>query len=98
MSQWAGYKSGSIVLRFQGFVYTKQLDLAAANRVDMRRIPREGAYAAIGKPGDADLLEYRATFVKDDGAVVSLPAQAEGESRWLTADITGVNLDMTQAR
>jgi len=97
LSQWSGYKSGSIVLRFQGFVYTKQLDLAAANKVDMRRIPREGAYAAAGKPGDADLLEYRAVFAKSDGTIVSLPPQTEGESRWLTGDITGVTLDMTQA-
>jgi hypothetical protein len=98
LSQWADYRSGSVVLRFQGFVYTRTLDLAGTNRVDMRRIPREGAYASAGKPGDADLLEYRAVFVKQDGTVVNLPAQEADQSRWLTGDITGVNFDMTQAR
>jgi hypothetical protein len=97
LSQWADYSSGSITLRFQGFVYAKPLDLSAANTVDVRRIPREGAYAAIGKPGDADMLEYRAVFTKKDGTVVNLPAQTAGEPRWLTGDITGLNLDMTQA-
>jgi len=98
LSQWIGYRSGRIVLRFQGFVYTHELDLSTANRVPMRRLPREGAYAVAGTPGDADLLEYRAIFAGDDGSVVYLPAQPEGESVWLTADISGVNLDMTQAR
>jgi len=97
LSQWADYSSGRITLRFQGFVYAKPLDLAGANAVDVRRIPREGAYAAVGKPGDADMLEYRAVFTKKDGTVVSLPAQTAGEPRWLTGDITGLNLDMTQA-
>ncbi len=98
LSQWLGYRSGTIVLRFQGFVYTRELDLSGPNRMDVRRLPREGAYAWSGKPGDADLLEYRATFATDDGAIVHLPAQAEGESLWLTGDISGINLDMTQAQ
>jgi len=98
LSQWLDYRSGTIVLRFQGFVYTRELDLSGTNRVDVRRLPREGAYASSGRPGDADLLEYRATFAKNVGTVVHLPAQTEGESRWLTGDITGINLDMTQAQ
>ena len=98
LSQWSDYRSGSITLRFQGFVYTKQLELSGTNKVDVRRLPREGAYAAAGKPGDADLLEYRAVFVKKDGTVVNLPGQPVDESKWLTGDITGVNLDMTQAQ
>ncbi len=98
LSQWIGYRSGRIALRFQGFVYTHELDLAGPNRVAMRRLPREGAYASAGKPGDADLLEYRAIFTTDDGTVMYLPAQPEGESVWLTGDISGVNLDMTQAQ
>lgn len=92
-SQWLGYKSGRIIVRFQGFVYTKDLDLSAQNSVDIRRLPREGAYAFSGKPGDADLLEYRAVFVKDDGTVVEIPSQT-GESRWLTSDISGININM----
>jgi hypothetical protein len=32
------------------------------------------------------------------GTVVYLPAAAEGESKWLTADVSGVLLDMTQAQ
>jgi hypothetical protein len=98
LSQWFDYRSGSIVIRFQGFVYTRDLELSGTNFVDVRRLPREGAYATSGRPGDADVLEYRATFVTDDGAVVHLPAQAEGEPLWLAGDISGINLDMTQAR
>ncbi len=97
-SQWIGYRNGRTVLRFQGFVYTHEIDLAGPNRVTMRRLPREGAYASAGRPGDADLLEYRAIFARDDGSIVHLPPQIEGGPRWLTGDITGVNLDMTQAR
>jgi len=98
LSQWLDYRSGTIVLRFQGFVYTSELDLSGSNSVDVRRLPREGAYASSGRPGDADLLEYRATFATNDGTIVHLPAQTEGESLWLTGDITGINLDMTQAQ
>lgn len=98
LSQWLDYRSGSIVIRFQGFVYTRDLDLAGPNRVDIRRLPREGAYASSGRPGDADVLEYRATFAHNDGTIVHLPAEDEGESRWLVGDISGINLDMTQAR
>ena len=98
LSQWLGYRSGRIVLRFQGFVYTSELDLSATNKVDIRRLPREGAYASAGRPGDADLLEYRAVFTTTEGEVAYLPAQPEGETQWLTGDISGVTLDMTQAR
>ncbi len=98
LSQWQGYRSGRIALRFQGYVYTRELDLSGTNRVDVRRLPREGAYASSGKPGEADLLEYRATFVKQDDTVVNLPAQTEGGPGWLTGDISGVYLDMTQAQ
>jgi hypothetical protein len=98
LSQWADYRSGRVTVRFQGFVYTKDLDLAVSNQVDVRRLPREGAYASAGKPGDNDLLEWRAVFTKKDGTVVSLPAQTGGESRWLTGDISGLSFDMTQAR
>ncbi len=80
LSQWAGHGSGRIVLRYQGFVYTHELDLSSPNRVAMRRLPREGAYASAGKPGEADLLEYRAVFARDDDTVVYLPPQPEGES------------------
>ena len=66
--------------------------------MDLRRLPREGAYASAGKPGDNDLLEDRAVFVRKDGTVANLPAQAGGEAHWLTGDISGVNLDMTQAQ
>ena len=98
LSQWLGYKSGRIVLRFQGFVYTRELDLSATNELDIRRLPREGAYASAGRPGDADLLEYRAVFTTTEDEVVYLPAQPGGETQWLTGDISGVTLDMTQAR
>lgn len=98
LSQWVGYKSGRIVLRFQGFVYTRELDLSAANQVDLRRLPREGAYASAGRPGDADLLEYRAVFTTTEDEVVYLPVQPGGETQWLTGDISGVTLAMTQAR
>jgi hypothetical protein len=37
-------------------------------------------------------------FTKKDGTVVNLPAQTAGEPVWLTGDISGLNLDMTQAR
>ena len=93
-SQWFDYRSGSVVVRYQGFVYTAELDLAGANWVAVRRLPREGAYASTGRPGEGDVLEYRATFVKNDGTVVRLPA----EPGWLAADVSGINLDMTQAR
>ena len=96
LSQWIGYRSGRIVVRFQGFVYAKELDLPGPNAVAMRRLPREGAYALAGKPGQADVLEYRAIFVKEDGTTVRLPPQPEDESNWLTGDISGINLDMTQ--
>jgi hypothetical protein len=98
ISQWADYSSGLAVLRFQGYVYTRELDLAARNTVEMRRLPHEGAYAFSGKPGDADVLEFRTVFTRKDGTVVYLPAAAEGETKWLTADVSGVLLDMTQAQ
>ncbi len=98
LSQWVGYRSGRIVLRYQGFVYTHEIDLSSPNKVVMRRLPREGAYASAGKPGEADLLEYRAVFTRDDDTVVYLPSQPEGESVWLTGDISGLILDMTQAQ
>jgi len=92
LSQWADYKSGLVVIRYQGYVYSKELDLSGQNKVEIRRLPREGAYAFSGKPGDADVLEYRAVFVKKDGTVVYIPAQAGGESKWNTADISGILL------
>jgi hypothetical protein len=98
LSQWADYAGGLAVLRFQGYVYTKELDLAARNTVEMRRLPHEGAYAFAGKPGDADVLEIRTVFTRKDGTVVYLPAAPEGETKWLTGDISGVILDMTQAQ
>ena len=98
ISQWTDYSSGLAVLRFQGYVYTRELDLAARNTVEMRRLPHEGAYAFSGKPGDADVLEFRTVFTRKDGTVVYLPASAEGEAKWLTADVSGVLLDMTQAQ
>jgi hypothetical protein len=98
LSQWSDIASGLAVLRFQGYVYTKELDLAARNTVEMRRLPREGAYAFAGKPGDADVLEYRTVFTRKDGTVVYLPAAAEGETKWLAGDISGIVLDMTQAQ
>jgi|GEM_PF-2172149 len=98
ISQWADYSSGLAVLRFQGYVYTKELDLAVRNAVDMRRLPHEGAYAFSGRPGDADVLEYRTVFTRKDGTIVYLPAAAEGETKWLAADVSGILLDMTQAQ
>lgn len=98
ISQWSDYAGGLAVLRFQGYVYTKELDLAGRNVVEMRRLPREGAYAFSGKPGDADVLEFRTVFTRKDGTVVYLPATAEGETKWMTGDISGVVLDMTQAQ
>ena len=98
LSQWTDYSSGLAVLRFQGYVYTRELDLGVRNTVEMRRLPHEGAYAFSGKPGDADVLEFRTVFTRKDGTVVYLPAGAEGESKWLTADVSGVLLDMTQAQ
>jgi len=97
LSQWQGYRAGRIALRFQGYIYTRELDLSGTNRVDIRRLPREGAYASSGKPGEADLLEYRCTLVREDDSIVHLPAQIEGEPGWLTGDISGVYLDMIQA-
>ena len=98
LSQWSDCSSGLAVLRFQGYVYTKELDLAARNTVEMRRLPHEGAYAFSGKPGDADVLEFRTVFTRKDGTVVYLPAAAEGETKWLTGDVSGILLDMTQAQ
>jgi len=98
ISQWTDYSSGLAVLRFQGYVYTRELDLAVRNTLEMRRLPHEGAYAFSGKPGDADVLEFRTVFTRKDGTVVYLPAAAEGETKWLTADVSGVLLDMTQAQ
>jgi len=98
LSQWSDVASGLAVLRFQGYVYTKELDMDARNTVEMRRLPHEGAYAFAGKPGDADVLEYRTVFTRKDGTVVYLPAAAEGETKWLTGDISGIILDMTQAQ
>lgn len=98
LAQWSDYASGLAVLRFQGYVYTKELDMTARNTVEMRRLPREGAYAFAGRPGDADVLEFRAVFARKDGTVVYLPAAAEGETKWLTGDISGIVLDMTQAQ
>jgi hypothetical protein len=98
LSQWTDYSSGLAVLRFQGYVYTRELDLAARNTIEMRRLPHEGAYAFSGKPGDADVLEFRTVFTRKDGTVVYLPAAAEGETKWLAADVSGVLLDMTQAQ
>jgi hypothetical protein len=98
LSQWADYSSGLAVLRFQGYVYTKELDLAVRNAVDLRRLPHEGAYAFSGRPGDADVLEYRTVFTRKDGTIVYLPAAAEGETKWLAADVSGILLDMTRAQ
>ena len=105
-SQWLDYGSGTVVLRYQGFVYTQALDLSLParnerNEVGIRQVPREGAYAFIGKPGDKDVVEYRAWFApKSGGAIVYLPARPSkpGEEwGWETADTTMVMLNMMGA-
>ncbi len=98
-SQWFDYRSGRVIVRFQGFVYSKQLDVAAEkNFVTVRRLPKEGAYANWGLESDLmDKLDYRAVFVRKDGSVVSLPSQDQGPA-WLPGDTSGIILDMNQVR
>ena len=98
-SQWLDYKGGRVVLRFQGFVYSKQIDVAAEkNLVTVRRLPKEGAYANWGLSNDLmDKLDYRAVFVRKDGSVVTMPSQDQGPA-WLSGDTSGIILDMTQVK
>jgi len=98
-SQWLDYKNGRVIVRFQGFVYSKQINVTAEkNLVAMRRLPKEGAYANWGVSNDLmDKLDYRAVFVRKDGSVVSLPSQDQGPA-WLSGDASGIILDMTQVK
>ena len=98
-SQWLGYKSGRIIVRFQGFVYSKQIDVTAEkNLISVRRLPKEGAYANWGVSDDLmDKLDYRTVFVRNDGSVVSMPSQDQGPA-WLSADVSGIILDMSQVK
>lgn len=98
-SQWLDYRSGRVIVRFQGFVYSKQIDVTAEkNTISVRRLPKEGAYANWGLESDLmDKLDYRAVFVRKDGSVVSMPSQDQGPA-WLPGDTSGIILDMNQVR
>ena len=98
-SQWFDYKSGRVTVRFQGFVYSKQVDVTVENNaITVRRLPKEGAYANWGVSSDLmDKLDYRAIFVRKDGSVVTMPSQDQGPA-WLSGDATGIILDMNQVK
>ncbi len=98
-SQWFDYKSGRVTVRFQGFVYSKQVDVAAEkNTITVRRLPKEGAYANWGVSADLmDKLDYKAIFVRKDGSVASMPSQDQGPA-WLSGEVSGIILDMTQVK